>query len=328
VAALAALGVLATHNLVAGLLVIALPIALVHSAWISEDVRRNWKPALTLSVSIVALGMIYLIAGIVGGEGRAVLNPNELDYAEGIRLAVGESLAPWTIIGVVGLSSLIHRHWLRQQRYPVSVGAGLLLAGTGVFILTVERRSLLVAQLGLLILAATAMQRWWLEFRERRLASKVLLVLTAALAGSIAVPGIVEYQRSTDFYRIVDRREIESIRRLGEVSDPGDTVVASRGRNTIPIGWWVEGITKMPTMSGHDPRYLTFAAEVEEAEAANVFFEANDPDDASQLLEDLGAEFIVVDRRGPDAGWLAHIDALELVAITETSSLVILRVDQ
>jgi hypothetical protein len=327
-AVLASAAVFATHTLVAGLLLMVLPIAVAHAAWVSAEVRRNWRSAAGLTGLIVTLGVVYLASSGVRDEGRAVLNPAGLDIIEGARLAAGESLVPWIIVGFIGISSLTHRRWEGDRSFSVSVGFGWVLAGFGVFLVTGERRSLLLAEIGLLMLAATEMERFWQTVRSRRLASVTVLVLSAAIVGSILVPGVVEYGRSTDFYRIVDRQEIDALRELERAAQVGDIVVASRGRNTIPIGWWVEGITRLPAISGHDPRFLTFPAEIEEAEAANSFFDGQmTPEESVEFLSEVDARFLVVDRRGPDAQWLEQADGLPLEVILDSSSLVIFRVE-
>ena len=96
---------------------------------------------------------------------------------------------------------------------------------------------------------------------------------------------------------------MEALQFLEGSAQMGDTVLASRGRNTIPIGWWVEGIAKLPTISGHDPRFLTFPSEIAEAEQANSFFEGEmGPQGSIEFLEEAGVRFVIVDKRGPDAG--------------------------
>jgi hypothetical protein len=152
-------------------------------------------------------------------------------------------------------------------------------------------------------------------------------MFVAALIGAVAIPGIAEYIQSTDFYSIVDEEEIEALEFLAAMATGGDTVVASRGRSSIPIGWWVEGAARLPTISGHDPSFLTFPREIEEAEDANAFFQGDlSPDDALDYLEAVDAQYLVVDRRGPDAGWMFRADRPSFDVIYDSPTLVILEV--
>jgi hypothetical protein len=336
VAVLTVIGTALTHTLVAGALVIALLVAALHAAWVSARVRAKWRTNLLFIGVLVLLCSIPLFAGVLGGDGRAVMNPSELEFIEALRLAFGESPLAWLVISALGILSLVHRQWRANTFLSISVGLGWSLVGVGVFVATGERRALLLAQIGVLLLAATELTRWWGGVRSASEKAKSgnkrrrripLLMFIAALIGSIAVPGIAKYRQSTDFYRIVDAPEIEALEFLENAATAGDTVVASRGRNSIPIGWWVEGAAILPAISGHDPRFLTFEAEIEEAEDANAFFQGDlSPADALDYLESVGARYLVVDRRGPDAGWMFRADRPSFDVIYDSPTLVILEV--
>jgi hypothetical protein len=325
-----------THSLVGGILMFALVVATSHALWVSTAIRDKWRSNLLFVLFLVVLCSIPLLLGVVGGEGRAVMNPSGLRFDEAVRLAFGESPLAWLVLSIVGLLGLFHRAWRGNSFSSVSVGAGWAIVGFGVFVITGERRSLLFAQIGILLMAATELARWW--FRIRAATSEAdssrvrrmripLLMLIAALMGSIAIPGIAKYRQSTDFYRIVDESEIEALEFLAATANEGDTVVASRGRSTIPIGWWVEGAAKLPTVSGHDPSFLTFPSEIEEAEEANAFFQGElSPLDAVGYLESVGARFLVVDRRGPDGGWMFRANRPSFDVIYDSPTLVILEV--
>jgi hypothetical protein len=336
VAFAATLATALTHTLVGGVLIFALVVAACHAVWVSTTVRNRWRSNLLVVLLLVLVCSIPLLLGVVGGEGRAVLNPSELGFAEAVRLAFGESPLAWLGLSVIGLLSLFHRTWRGNSFLSVSVGAGWAIVGFGLFVITGERRLLLFAQIGILLMAATELARWWFRIRaanEEADSSQVrrmripLLMLIAALMGSIVIPGIAKYRQSTDFYRIVDQSEIEALEFLASTANEGDTVVASRGRSTIPIGWWVEGAAKLPTVSGHDPSFLTFPSEIVEAEEANTFFQGElSPLDAVGYLESVGARFLVVDRRGPDGGWMFRANRPSFDVIYDSPTLVILEV--
>jgi hypothetical protein len=114
---------------------------------------------------------------------------------------------------------------------------------------------------------------------------------------------------------------------LKDAADEGDLVIASQGRHGNQIGWWVQGYSGIPAYTGVDLRFLTFPEEREQARVTNSFF-ANDSDQAGSLetLEEIGADFILVDRRGADAGWLESRFASELESIVESPSIIVFRV--
>jgi hypothetical protein len=325
-----------THTLVGGVLIFAIVVATCHAGWVSARLRENWRGNLLFVSLLILLCGIPLLLGVVGGEGRAVMNPSELSFDEALRLAFGESPLSWLVLSGIGLLSLVHRRWPANTFLSVSVGAGWAIVGFGVFVVTGERRSLLFAQIGILLMAATELARWWYRVRGAQDASRAgslrrlripLLMLIAALMGSVAVPGIAKYRQSTDFYRVVDESEIEALEFLAKTANEGDTVVATRGRSTIPIGWWVEGAAKLPTISGHDPSFLTFPSEIEEAEEANALFEGElSRSDAVAYLESVDARYLVVDRRGPDGGWMFRANRPSFDVIYDSPTLVIFEV--
>ena len=328
IAVIGSVGVVFTHTLVTALLVVALPAAYVHAAWVARDVRLHWRQALLIIVPVPLLSALYLTANAVG-DSQAILNPTALSLVEGVRLALGESPAAWLIITLVGLSSLFRRQWRDTTFLPVSVGFAWTLAGIVSFLITAERRCLLAAQVGILILAASAASRLLRRLERRRIASALLWIATISVIGSVLIPGIASYSRSTEFYRIVDSTEVESLEALGDAASRGDVVMASRGRNTIPIGWWAEGVARLPTLSGHDPRYLTFPAEIEEAEASDRFFQGDLDEGASlDYLKDLGVRFVLVDKRGPDSGWITRANVASYDFISDSATLLVLRVPE
>ena len=95
----------------------------------------------------------------------------------------------------------------------------------------------------------------------------------------------------------------------------------------MPVGWWTQGYAQRRAYSGHDTAYLAFPDEREQAELANSFFSGDLSDRAAlSLLERTGADFVAVDRRGPDARWLRSDLAQTFTVVDDTSNIVILEV--
>ena len=325
---IASAGVVLTHTLVAALFVVVLPLACIHASWVSEDVRRHWRQALYVIVPTLTFFGIYFVTNAVG-DGRALLNPTSLSLVEGIRLSVGESPISWLLITLVAATALLYRQWDDDAFLAVSLGFAWSLAGSGLFLVTAERRCLLQAQVGVLILATTAVVRLLRRLRRRQAASAFVWVVTVAVLGSVAIPGVAAYATATAFYRIVEPSEILALEAMEAASNVGDIVLASRGRNTIPIGWWSEGAARLPTLSGHDTRYLSFPAEIEEAEAASRFFQGGmDPEDSLEYLDELDVRFVLVDKRGPDSDWITSNNVARYRVIYDSPTLLVLGVPE
>ena len=89
----------------------------------------------------------------------------------------------------------------------------------------------------------------------------------------------------------------------------------------------MEGYARRPTYSSHDLRYLSFPEERSQAALANRIFQENlSRIELISLLEAIGARYLVVDRRGPDGGWLARSEYYGLTVAFDSPSLVVLRV--
>ena len=93
----------------------------------------------------------------------------------------------------------------------------------------------------------------------------------------------------------------------------------------MPIGWWVEGYAERPTYSAHDEKFLAFPDERSQAETADRLFSGILSYEAmSRELLELGAQFLVVDRRGPHSSWLDSEYAQSLAVVHDDSNLVVL----
>jgi hypothetical protein len=92
---------------------------------------------------------------------------------------------------------------------------------------------------------------------------------------------------------------------LASIADDDALAVSSRGPNGNPIGWWVQGYAGIPTYTSVDLGFLAFPDEREQSQTAAGIFDAPSAG-ALSTLDQLGAEYLIFDRRGPDSGWLAQ----------------------
>jgi len=143
-----------------------------------------------------------------------------------------------------------------------------------------------------------------------------------ALLGSIVLTGLHRYDGAADWYRVAGQRQLEAMAELSEVVEPGDLAVASRGPNGNPVGWWVEGFAGIPTYTSIDTAFLAFPDERAQAEFAAELF-SSPPEDAAAMLDEIGARFLILDRRGPDARWLGGGEPVGLTSLTDGTLLIL-----
>ena len=297
--------VLLTHKLVGGLLMIAVPTAALHVIWLQGWPAAARRRAVSLVAGTWALGAFFIGSWLIDSANgvEPMLNPSGRSRLDHLFFAVREAPMPWLAIGLIGVAATASRRWDANSGLAVSASLGWVVAGTTGFLILGEIRALIQIQVGLVLLATLMVWRWWkvLSDAPRRRGVVVLAFTGAALAGSLIVPGLHRYTVATDWFRVVGESELAALSAMAEVSEPGDLAVASRGRNGIPIGWWVEGYAGVPTYTSHDMR-LTFPDERRQAEqAARVF--GGSPDEAKIALEETDARFVILDRRGPDGEW-------------------------
>lgn len=328
IALVACVVTLLTHKLVGGLLMAAAPVAALHLSW-----QRRWDRAV-LKRSLLAVGS-FAVVGVgfalswwadttVGMEPS--LNPLGLGLAEQLERAFPASVVPWVVIGLLALAGFGLRSWRRPASVVVAAGFGWLIPSVAVFLLTGEPRALIQAQVALIPVAVGVAFRLISRLRAmtgwKRAGSVVAAILLAATLGSLALTGLNHYEQSSDWYRVVGRAQLTSLSRLGALADDGDLVVASRGPNGNPIGWWVEGLIGVPTYTSIDEEFLSFPDEREQSELAAAVFKAP-PEQAASMLDELGADYLILDRRGPDAGWLGGGEPIGLETVSDGTLLIL-----
>jgi hypothetical protein len=314
--------VLATHKLVGGLMLMAIPAAAFHTVWLEHFGRNAWK----------RMGLIVLVTGTIGAvfvsswldastQGvEPTLNPMGLGRAEQLVFAFEEASVPWLVLAAVACIGLGRRSWSRGAAPVISASFGWILASVGGFAVLGEPRVLIQAQIAIIPVAVLVAWGWWQE-RERstgwrRPATLALGLLGVAIVGSVVLTGLHRYDLAADWYRVVGQRELTALAELREAAKPGDVAIASRGPNGNPIGWWVQGYAGIPTFTNIDIAFLAFPDERQQADAAAALFSAP-PEQAADLIEEHGARFLVLDRRGSDVGWLGDGDPVGLESMSD-----------
>jgi hypothetical protein len=328
-----------THTLIGGLLVCAIPVAVFHGLYMTRP-AANWRRGVWTVAFLILPGALLFAYQMLTNprEGiQPVLNPLSLDWMESVAQTVSEAPIPWWLVACVGLGAVFMRGWDVGRTITLATAGSWIVAGLLFFAVIGEPRALLLAQLGFVFLALLSFQRFLGWLRSARLdrgwnraapaAAKLVIILGIATVSAIAVGSIDRYDNTTEWYRVVDRAEIQALDVLASEAAPGDLVVASRGNHGNQIGWWVQGYAGVRAYTGVDVRYLTFHEEREEARIANEFFEESSQfADSIKTLQMIGADFVVVDKRGVDAPWLGTPAAAEFEMIHESRNLVVLRV--
>jgi hypothetical protein len=331
---------LATHALIGGLLVVALVLSTGYWVYLARPAQGRLRAFLIgLSCASVAAVVVLIVSVWVPEGVIPTLNPEGAGRLESLLKTVREAPVPWAIVTLGAIAVLFRRTWAPGVAATVATGLSWALAGLVFFLATAEPRGLMVAQIGV-VLCAVVTSAWVLDTvnalrlrtppRNARVAwSRLLIIGLVSLFFSLIVSGLATYTTSTEWYRLVDEAELDSLDRLRAVSTSDDLVLASRGRQSMPVGWWTQGYAQRRSYSGHNTAYLAFPDERHQAELANTFFSGDLSDsEALSLLESTGADFIAVDRRGPDAKWLRSEFARTFPVVDNTSNFVILEVPQ
>jgi len=338
-----ALGALtfASHALVGGLLLVAMPLALVHWLVNARRGRREILRAVAIGLAVVIPGgLLVLLTRISGSEAgvTAVLNPYDVSRLESIELAIRDAVVPWVVVTILGVAALAIRGVRGAREATLSVGSSWAVAGLAFFLVTGEARGLLLTQVGLIILACLTVQRIIEKLGRRdpedgrrrihRWAFPVFATLVISMVSAIVAGGLVAYEAATEWYRVADDEVLEALDWLGENSDPNALVVASSGPNGNPLGWWVQGYGQRRSYTGIDVRALSFPDEREQAEIANeIFAPSTGAAAAHSLIRENGIDFLVVDRRGADASWLGGNVAATFERLYESPAVAILMAD-
>jgi len=320
--------VLSTHKLVGGLMLMATPAAALHTLWLGRFRREMWKWAGLVVGVASAVGVVFVFSWF-GASAQGVeptLNALGLTRGEQLAFAFQEASVPWLIVTALAVFGLGRRSWSADVAPTVSTSFGWVLASVVGFVALAEPRVLIQAQVALLPVAVLVVWQWWRGRVDasgaKRPSTLALGLLGVALFGSLVLTGLHRYDLAADWYRVVGQSQLGALADLRDVSEPGDLAVASRGPNGNPIGWWVQGYAGIPTYTNIDTAFLAFPDERAQAEAAAELF-ASPPEQAASMLDDVGARFLILDRRGPDVAWRAQGDPTGLAPLSDGTLLIL-----
>ena len=90
------------------------------------------------------------------------------------------------------------------------------------------------------------------------------------------VAGVGEFRRQRDYYGILTPGLADGIQWLQDRT-PRSSVVAVSPVRDVPLGWWVEGLARRPTLTATSLRWLYFDDEKRRARVANRIFDLSFP---------------------------------------------------
>jgi hypothetical protein len=329
----------ASHALIGGLLVIALILSTAHWIFLTQPTEGPLRACIIALSSAVLASLVVLTTWVWVPEGVVpTLNVLDTSRIDSLAKAVREAPVPWVLVTLAAIAVLFKRRRPPDVAATVASAVSWAFAGMGFFLVTAEPRALMVVQVGVVMSAFVTIAEEFGSMRARLGASegpsksrvvgyRLLLISLVSLFFALVVSGIAAYWTSVQWYRLVNVAELESLDRLRAISTPDDLVMASRGRHSMPVGWWTQGYAERPSYSGHDPAYLAFPDERAQAELANEFFSGELSDEAAlSVLDMTGADYIAVDRRGPDARWLNSEFAQVFRVVDDSSNIIVLEI--
>ncbi len=220
-----------------------------------------------------------LAVGDLPGQLR-VLYPDVA--AIGLAVIVAGMAAP-----VVLLDRRRTRLWVVTAAGLVGAIAATALAREGRFLFLLPPAAAL--GVGLLLVEAGEIADRLLA-RARTLAVVLLVVAT----GVQLVAGAREFRRQRDYYGILSPGLVDGIDWLRANTPPSSLVAVSPVRD-VPLGWWVEGLGRRPTLPATSLRWLYFEDERRRARVANEIFDVRFPTPAGLARAcAAGADFVLV----------------------------------
>jgi hypothetical protein len=156
-------------------------------------------------------------------------------------------------------------------------------------------------------------------FRSVRRGAAAALVL--ALAAQVVL-GLAVFPQQRDFYAVLRPGTVTAISWLNGMTAADAVIAVSRVREA-PLGWWVEGLGRRPTLYATSMSWLNFPEEKRRTGVANDIFEPTFPstEGVSKACRD-GVSYVLVAKAwgGFDSEQLAAIELMHRGAVMVNNS--------
>jgi hypothetical protein len=157
------------------------------------------------------------------------------------------------------------------------------------------------------------------SFRVTRRAAAVALALAVVAQ---AILGLAAFPLQSDFYRVLSPGTVGAINWLRDMSPTGAVVAVSRVGEP-PLGWWVEGLGRRPTLYASSLVWLNFSDEKSRARLANDIFAPTFPSsDGLTKACNARVSYVLVAKAwgGFDNGHLSALEAEHRGAVVVNNS--------
>jgi hypothetical protein len=271
----------------------------------TQFVRRvRWTVLLFVVLGVTALPGASTYLGLLTRAGPSAFNANGFDLPQIIEYLTNDGPVLWLAIAAAVPCALGVR---LSQRAWDDVGAllALAVASVGLALFTYELRTgYLALVLGLVSFVIVGQ---WLISRGFPTLKLVTGLAAGAFIFVVVLAGVYRFDRSVRFYSVLDPAFVEGFEWLNQHREPGDlAVVTPGGHRKWPLGWWVQGLGRVPSYLDYDPRWLYFREEKEQAQIARTILENDDPQAAAAEAQRNGVTLLLFDAReqGQAEAWL------------------------
>lgn len=266
-----------------------------------DVLRRAGISGLVTLVFALPLAPVYahLVPAILSSRntGPSITGLTLNDLPSRFTSSLGGAWPLWAL----GLILLPVAVWLnRRDRSPLfTVTLGLAI-GLALF-LALTREARVLHEIPVLVVLGAGL--WLPMLADRRTPSirdpaSILLGAAAVVAlWAVASAGLRDLPNHRDFYNLLDHKLGRALEWIRTETPPGSLIAVSP-KNDAPLGWWVEGISERPTLTGTPLRWLVYPEERDRAARANRIFNllAVSSPAALDTARSYGVDYVLVAR--------------------------------
>jgi hypothetical protein len=289
---------------------------------------KQWS-ILAFAFAVVVLPGVPVYIDLLTRAGPAAFNAQGTSSLEAmLDYLTYDSPLLWAVVALcVPLALILRivgRSWL-----VVATLVALLVASVGLTLLTFEVRAMF---LGLFVgFLSTVVLFADLIARSRRQWQIALGATACAFWLGLAASGQQRFDSTVRYYTTLDPFVVAGLQWLQQRARPGDLAVSVGPHEKWPLGWWVQGLARVPSYLAYDSRWLYFREEKEQAQIAHTIVEIADPQRAAEQAQRYGVTLLVFDTRDASQAdvWLHSGRVFGPIGLVYSNpSLAIFRVDR
>lgn len=229
------------------------------------------------------------VAAVLDPAGTAASSPSAIDR---INFVFSDRTLMWRVVllgGAAGLALLWERRF--ETHWRVAAALGVVAFG-----LTAAFDEPRLAYL-LPTASALALALWSPELRRlSRVPFFSILAAVACLAQFQTLPSTARLQAA--YYQALTPPMVEAIEWLGSHTDGSSLVAVTPYKDGPALGWWIEGLAAVHTLTGSNLRWLHFDAERTTArQAAEIFADGVPTLTQLHQARTMRVTFVFIDKR-------------------------------